>query len=142
MIINNIAQLLETKNIQASYHRIKILEYLVNNRIHPTVDNIYSALVKGIPTLSKTTVYNTVKLFVSKKLVMQVTVEDNEARYDYSETPHFHFKCKKCEKLYDIFQESDLLKSNEIDGHRIEEYHIDFKGICSFCTTKGEMANG
>ncbi len=49
--------------IKPSYQRIKIYEYIFNNNIHPTVDNIYKKLLKEIPTLSKTTVYNTLKLF-------------------------------------------------------------------------------
>ncbi len=49
---------LEEEGIQPSYHRLKILEYMMNHRTHPTVDIIYKNLSKEIPTLSKTTVYN------------------------------------------------------------------------------------
>ncbi|HPK44931.1 MAG TPA: transcriptional repressor, partial [Spirochaetota bacterium] len=59
---------LESKGISPSYQRLKILEYLDQNRSHPTVDEIYSALLPLIPTLSKTTVYNTVSLFVQQGL--------------------------------------------------------------------------
>ena len=38
------------------------MEYLMAHRTHPTVDEIYLALSPSIPTLSKTTVYNTLKL--------------------------------------------------------------------------------
>jgi len=132
----SIVKLLESREIQASYHRMKILEYLVKHRTHPTVDNIYSSLAGEIPTLSRTTVYNTLKILVSKKIVSQVTVEENEARYDYSETPHLHFKCRKCGEVYDIFHQSELLERQEIDGHLIEEHHLDFKGICRGCIGK------
>lgn len=37
--------------------------YLLKNHTHPTVDEVYVALCKVIPTLSKTTVYNTLRLF-------------------------------------------------------------------------------
>ncbi|MCB0402432.1 MAG: transcriptional repressor, partial [Flavobacteriales bacterium] len=55
---------LSSNNIKPSVQRIKIFEYLHENRQHPTVDTIYKDLVGHIPTLSKTTVYNTLKLFV------------------------------------------------------------------------------
>ncbi len=136
-----IVKLLESKDIQASYQRMKILEYLINHRTHPTVDTIYCALAGKIPTLSKTTIYNTLKIFVDKNIVSQVTVEENESRYDYSETSHLHFKCKNCGKLYDIFQVCDLLNQREIEGHKIDEYHLNFRGICKECK-KGVSSNG
>jgi len=133
---SEIIQLLESRNIQASYHRMKILEYLVNHRTHPTVDKIYSSISGEIPTLSRTTVYNTLKVLVEKKLVAQVTVEENELRYDYSEGPHMHFKCTKCGELYDIFDNCKILEVKNIDGHSIDEHHVYLKGICRNCREK------
>ena len=60
----NAAQSLQEKNIRPSLLRIKILEYLISVKTHPTVDEIYDKLLPEIPTLSKTTVYNTLKLLV------------------------------------------------------------------------------
>ena len=42
--------------------RIAIMEYLMEHPIHPSADDIYTALSPSMPTLSKTTVYNTLKL--------------------------------------------------------------------------------
>ena len=50
-------------NIKPSMQRIAIMEYLMNHPIHPSADDIYTALSPSMPTLSKTTVYNTLKLF-------------------------------------------------------------------------------
>ena len=129
----DIVKILENKEIQASFQRIKILEYLMKHRIHPAVDDIYKGLSSDIPTLSKTTVYNTLKVLVDKKIISIVTTEEDEARYDYSEEPHLHFKCKSCGVLYDIFHKCDILKQKEIEGHLIEEHHIYFRGLCKKC---------
>ena len=51
-------------NIKPSVQRIAIMDYLLAHKTHPSIDEIYLALCKDIPTLSKTTVYNTLKLFV------------------------------------------------------------------------------
>lgn len=130
---DSIIKILESRNIQPSYQRMKIFEYIMKHRTHPTVDAIYRSLAGEIPTLSRTTVYNTLKILAEKNLVSQVTIEENEVRYDYSEEPHLHFKCKKCGNLYDIFHRCDLLKEKEIDGHKIEEYHLYLKGLCKTC---------
>jgi len=50
------------KDIKPSYQRIKIFEYLYHEMNHPTADVIFKNLVNDIPTLSKTTVYNTLKI--------------------------------------------------------------------------------
>ena len=53
-------------NIKLSIQRVEILNYLLLAKNHPSVDMIYLSLSNKIPTLSKTTIYNTLKLFVKK----------------------------------------------------------------------------
>ena len=64
----DIGNYLKDHDIKPSYQRMKIFQYLLDNHVHPTVDTIYKALCPEIPTLSKTTVYNTLNLFVEKKV--------------------------------------------------------------------------
>ncbi|MBK5190687.1 MAG: transcriptional repressor [Methanosarcinales archaeon] len=66
--MDKLRDFLENEGIHTSYHRLKILEYLRNHRTHPTVERMHKELSREIPTLSKTTVYNTLKLFVRKGL--------------------------------------------------------------------------
>lgn len=40
-------------NIKPSMQRIAIMEYLMNHPIHPSADDIYTALSPSMPTLSK-----------------------------------------------------------------------------------------
>lgn len=127
-------ELFKKYGIKPSFHRLRILQYLIENKNHPTVEQIYTSLHKEIPTLSKTTIYNTLKYFVSKGIVKEIMIEGGEIRYDYSEKPHIHFKCKKCGKIYDILKDCDVLSQREIDGHRVEECHIYFIGICKNCS--------
>ena len=77
-----IQQFLRMHSIKPSHHRIKIYQYLVENRNHPSVDMIYQELVQTIPTLSKTTLYNTLQLFLEKGIVIMITIDENETRYD------------------------------------------------------------
>ena len=97
----SIGQYLLNSNIKPSYQRIRIYEYLTNKRNHPTVDNIYKQLISEIPVLSKTTVYNTLRLFLEKGIVAVVNIEDNEVRYDADLSKHGHFKCLECMNIFD-----------------------------------------
>ncbi|MDO4691146.1 MAG: Fur family transcriptional regulator [Fusobacterium sp.] len=130
----DISTYLKEHGIKPSYQRLKIFQYMMENNNHPTVDMIYRALCPEIPTLSKTTVYNTLNLFIERKITTMVVIEENETRYDLVMGSHGHFKCVNCGKLIDI----DLIDINysaceEIQGSDITEKHIYLKGICKEC---------
>ena len=136
MKIDNIGDYLKSNEIKPSYHRIKIFKYLIEKKNHPTVDMIYKELQGELPTLSKTTVYNTLKLFLEKKLVMVVTIEENEARYDADTSIHGHLKCEKCGKVYDFEIDMDKLEVSNLEEFQINEKQVYFKGICKECLEK------
>lgn len=119
--------------IKPSLQRIMIYEHLYKNRNHPTVDNIYSALAPQIPTLSKTTVYNTLKLFVSNRVATVINIGENEARYDADTSVHGHFKCKECGGLFDVMIGNKEFDFKGIDGFQIDDFHISLKGFCKVC---------
>ncbi|MBQ2294996.1 MAG: transcriptional repressor [Spirochaetales bacterium] len=104
------SDILLTHNIRPSIHRILIYQYLINNKNHPTADTVYTNLHPQLPTLSKTTVYNVLSLFVDKKLIQELPLENGELRYDADTSEHAHFKCEKCGKVHDIFVKIGLPK--------------------------------
>lgn len=124
---------LKMKNIRLSYQRLKVLEYLTQNQCHPTVDKIFTDLQKDIPTLSKTTIYNTLKILVEAGLVRIITIEDNETRYDIIVENHGHFKCESCGTIYDFSIDTDSLTSEDLNNFKITDKNIYFKGICPRC---------
>ena len=120
-------------NIKPSYQRVRIMDYLMSVKSHPTVDEIYTELVKDIPTLSKTTVYNTLNLFTGAGVARVITIEDNETRYDADMSFHGHFKCNECGKIYDFRIDGADLKTDDLDGFAIQEKNVYYKGICKQC---------
>ncbi|MGL6023638.1 MAG: Fur family transcriptional regulator [Fusobacteriaceae bacterium] len=129
----DIGDFLKVKGIKPSYQRMKIYEYLLNNRTHPTVDIIYKALAPDIPTLSKTTVYNTLNLFIENGIVNIIVIEENQTRYDVDTSIHGHFKCDVCEKIYDLNLEPSFLQNLNLNEFQINEQHLYLKGICKTC---------
>lgn len=124
---------LMNRNINLSYHRMKILEYLDKNRCHPTVDQIFTDIQKTIPTLSKTTVYNTLKKLVEEDLVRVINIEDNETRYDINTEEHGHFKCETCKTIFDFEIKLESIPNNGLDNFKVFDRHVYFKGICPGC---------
>jgi len=124
---------LKNNNIRLSHHRLKVLDYLDRNRIHPTVEQIYHGLYDEIPTLSKTTVYNTLNTLIEAGIVKSITIEDNEVRYDIRTDAHGHFKCNTCGNIYDFEVNIDSFEIKGLDGFRIYSRDVYFSGICSKC---------
>ena len=131
--MDKLREYLENEGVHPSYHRLKILEYLMKHRTHPTVERIHKELSKEIPTLSKTTIYNTLKLFTSKGIVQELTIEEKEMRYDADTKPHAHFKCMECGDVYDLALEFPNLEREMIEGHKVTECHVYLKGVCKNC---------
>lgn len=129
----NIAETLANSHIKPSYSRIKILEYIINKRSHPTVEEIYNVLLIELPTLSKTTVYNTLNVLMEAKLIQLITIEENETRYDADLSEHGHFKCERCGHIYDfcISLENNLVEG--LNGFLINDKNVYFKGVCQSC---------
>ena len=132
-LTEKIANTLLSHGIKPSYQRIKIMEYLLEKKNHPTVDGIYNHLVKQIPTLSKTTVYNTLNLFMEKDLVKVLTIEENETRYDADVANHGHFKCQGCGEIFDFPINIDNFETDKLKGFEIKKKDVYFKGICPYC---------
>ncbi len=126
---------LQEHHIKPSVQRIAIMNYLMEHRTHPTVDEIYLALYPSIPTLSKTTVYNTLKLMSEQGAAQTLTIDERNTCYDADTTPHGHFLCKRCGKIYDLASNIQMKKlvNKKLDGHEIQEVHCYYKGICKQC---------
>lgn len=124
---------LKLRNIYLSHQRLKVLEYLTLNRCHPTVDQIFTDLQKDITTLSKTTVYNTLRILVEAGCVRVVTIEDNETRYDIEVENHGHFKCESCGAIYNFQIDIDSLAFRDLNNFKINDKNVYFKGICPRC---------
>jgi Fur family ferric uptake transcriptional regulator/Fur family peroxide stress response transcriptional regulator len=120
--------------IKPSLQRMAIMEYLMKNPIHPTVDIIFNELYPGIPTLSKTTVYNTLKTFQGNGAVSIISIDEKNMRYDGDISQHAHFKCIQCDSIYDLpIHNIETLKVANTEKLTIKECHLYYKGYCEKC---------
>ncbi|MBN2280539.1 MAG: transcriptional repressor [Candidatus Marinimicrobia bacterium] len=133
--VNNTKNILLSKGITPTFQRIVIYEFLDQNRIHPNVDTIFAMMTKQIPTISRTTIYNTLNLFMEKNLVSGLSLNGNEMNFDINTHPHHHFYCTICKKITDIEITCPIGKNKlkNPSNHLIQEVHGYFKGICKDC---------
>lgn len=129
---------LQNAGIRPSIQRVAIYEYLCKEKNHPTADIIHQALEEKYPTLSRTTCYNTLKLFEEKKVVQSIQIEDEAVRYDADTSAHLHFKCTNCQNVYDIFVKNAAPISNNIKSiissdFKISKIQTNIWGTCKNC---------
>ena len=124
---------LKNRNIRPSHQRIKVLEYLIKNQGHPTVDQIYKDLQSEISTLSKATIYNTLNLFLEVGLVRVLTIEESETRFDIITEDHGHLKCEKCGTIFNFNVDIDSIITEPLTGFKVIEKNVYFKGVCPKC---------
>jgi Fe2+ or Zn2+ uptake regulation protein len=131
-------QILLKRGVKPSFQRMLILEYVMKQKNHPSAEMIYKRISKEIPTLSRTTIYNNLNLFVKEGILTTLKINDSESRYDFAENPHSHFHCSVCGRIIDIELHSPIFSKAEIEGHKIDQIQIHFNGICKDCQKKGD----
>lgn len=124
-------------SLRPSMQRLAVLGDLCHHYDHPTVDTIYSRLHPQMPTLSKTTVYNTLRILCEAGLVRSLNIEYANQRFDGHLEPHDHFICTGCGQVYDLpHNRAGRLPDFGDMGLHVEREEISYYGLCRECQEK------
>lgn len=126
-------EILKKKAIKVTSQRVKILDYLLEFKVHPTAEQIYGELSNSKEVLSLATVYNALTLFVELGIVKKISGPNETAVFDIVTEDHYHFFCSECDKIFDIPSEMKELSSLDLKGHKAVSFQGWFKGICNNC---------
>ncbi len=128
-------QYLVEKGIKPSVQRVAVMEYLLTHKTHPTADEIFSALYPRIPTLSRTTVYNTLNRLVEQGAILTLDIDQKKTRYDGDISFHGHFLCKRCGKIEDVpVVNPEYVKGIAPRSLNVTDVQLLYKGICPACS--------
>lgn len=142
--VEHIAGELRKKRLKLTPQRRLILETLVSDRSHPTVEEVYSRVITVMPEVSKTTVYNTIRELVSMGELREVQgLSDSGVRYDTCGEDHHHFFCLACKTLVDV--DAPAGRNAVVPGggfEALKEYavvrtEITLYGYCPECRKSG-----
>ena len=137
-MLEKYVEILKKKDIKVTSSRLEIMKYLDNKDIHPSADTIFNDLKKKNPSLSRTTVYNTVDMLEEHGIIQALTISDTEHRYDFDPRPHHHhFLCERCKRIFDIEVACPHMDKMLCGEHKVEKVHGYFKGVCKDCLQKG-----
>jgi Fur family ferric uptake transcriptional regulator len=117
--------------------RSVILEELMKVRTHPTADEVYDMAKRRIPNISLATVYRNLEWMASHNRIRRLNISGTKKRYDADIKRHYHIRCKECGGVFDIrveeLKEVERILLNLEGRNGIEDFEIEFKGICSNC---------
>jgi Fur family transcriptional regulator, iron response regulator len=97
-----VADLLRNRGITPTHQRIEIAHVLFERQEHLSADQILGLVNARYAETSKATVYNTLKLFLEKRLVRELVIDPTKIFYDPNTEPHHHFYDTHTGQLTDI----------------------------------------
>ena len=108
------------------------------NRLHchATADEIYDAIVKEHPSISRGTVYRNLNRLVETGQIRRVEIPGEADRYDHICKEHYHVQCVVCRRIFDVEMERMPAPETHIkDAHGFSfvGHDLIFKGICPDC---------
>lgn len=127
------------KNTRSTRQKKAILGVLKGTDCHPTASWIYERVKKEIPNISLGTVYRDLKMLARNGEILEIDFASNPSRYDSKIEKHYHFRCLKCDSIFDVDENVDL----EIDkrvarktGFAVLHHCLEFHGLCRACQQK------
>jgi Fur family transcriptional regulator, peroxide stress response regulator len=130
---------LRSKGYKATPQRIAICRIALNNREHPTAQQIYDQVKKIHPTVSLATVYKTMEVLRDLDLVQELNFPKGQARFDSYMNPHINLICVKCGKITDIDDvaaEEIAKKVAAVTKFKPNGQRIDVYGMCQQCSAR------
>jgi len=121
--------------------RLAIARALSGDRSHPTAQQIYERLVPDMPTMSFTTVYNTLAKLTELGLMASRAFTPGPTRFDPDVASHDHAVCEGCGVVIDVPQSGEPLTS-PLPGFELRAVERVYRGRCSACGGSQRCADG
>lgn len=126
-----------------SKQRELIYKQVMDFPVHPTADEVYSALKVENPNLSLGTVYRNLNLLSENGMLMKIHIADGSDRFDGRTDDHYHMICDSCSKVYDVEIEDMFDLSNKISkkyGYSLTAITLTLRGLCTCCIRMADEA--
>ncbi len=137
--VEQIVRVFRSKGFKITPQRLAIFEILQGNTSHPSAERIYSQLRESHPSISFTTVYNTLETLRDIGEIQELTIDSRRKHYDPDISRHHHVLCTKCGHIEDVFVDysSYLRLPEEVRARfKVQNHQVQFYGICSNCQSQ------
>jgi Fur family transcriptional regulator, stress-responsive regulator len=127
------ADALRTRNLRVTPQRRAILSAFSElPEEHLSADEVHARAAAQVPEIGRGTVYATLaELTELGLLAAQGAAEP--VRYERNTSPHEHFRCRLCLRLYDVELPAPTVSSLERSGFAVESIAVVAEGVCVQC---------
>ena len=90
-----------------------------------------------MPGLGVATVYRTLKRFLEEGILRPVELPGIPSHYELAGLAHHHhFRCRTCDRVFDVEGCPDRVAELVPAGFRLEEHEVVLYGLCSTCVAE------
>jgi len=125
----DVAQILRAHGIQPSAQRLAVADYVLGTDAHPSAEEVLRQAKARLPMISRATVYNTLNLFVRKRLVRELVLAEGRSVFDCNLELHHHFIDDATGTIHDV--PWDALRVSRVErlvGYEVKEYMVVLRG--------------
>ena len=124
------------KSSRNTVQRQIVLDAVKKLNTHPSIEEIYLFIHNEHPSISKSTVYRNLHHLEEGGYLRYISMPEGPARYDAKCGRHYHFRCRCCEKLYDVelaYLDGINDKVQSLHGFEVGGHDVVFTGLCQTC---------
>ena len=130
----HLSKQLSTSGFRFTPQREHVYGVLMEQRDHPTAEEVFIRAKRRMPEISMATVYNCLDALVQSGCARQVTVDRGATRFCPNMQEHCHFYCDTCEKVFDIDLSDDGPAGITLPkGFKAARFEIAIHGLCAKC---------
>lgn len=124
--------------------RVAVFRALEGNTAHPSAEDLYAAVARTVPGISRATVYNTLDTLRELGEVREFRFQADFRQFDPNTAPHHHCLCKKCGRVHDVHD--DAIGAVKLSAGRLpfeaDSFSVTFFGQCERCRRGGAGRRG
>jgi len=125
---------LSTSGFRFTPQRQHVYDVLMEERDHPTAEEVFIRAKHEMPDISMATVYNCLDALVQCGMARQVNVDRGATRFCPNMREHCHFYCDSCAKVFDIDLPSEGPSGITLPkGFKAALFEIAIHGLCAKC---------
>jgi Fe2+ or Zn2+ uptake regulation protein len=114
--------------LRITQKRQQILDVLKKQHDTLSAAQLHSLL----PEIDLVTIYRNLDLFVKEKLIKQIHLGTDEARFEYQTESHHHAVCTDCEKvIHFTAPDEKIRKLLGLEDFKVDEIEVTVRGVCN-----------
>ncbi len=126
---SELVQTLKAHGISPSAQRLAVAAFVLKTDTHPSAEQVLENVKRRFPLISRATVYNTLNIFVARKLLRQLVLSEGNVVFDPHLEAHHHFVDDVTGEIEDIpWNALHVGAVDKLTEYEVREYMVVLKG--------------